>query len=218
MWDLGYSSNSVYFCTFSDLANKHILVLVHSKSAGNLYHKLGQFSYLFCILKTWLVEFVTVFKHIEFWKTRQKNIESWSGAFTSFLLSVCMSWYCIRVTKLTAKFPAFADFQQIGGRTSKVNFPEVPRGGEREVMSPKIRSSYQGYVDSPFKIYAGNLSWSLTSQALRDAFSHQPGYLSAKIIYDRDSGRSRGFGFITFSSAEEVESALSAMNGVVRNS
>ncbi|XP_047975591.1 33 kDa ribonucleoprotein, chloroplastic [Salvia hispanica] len=106
------------------------------------------------------------------------------------------------------------DGAQIGGRTSKVNFPEVPRGGEREVMSPKIRSSYQGYVDSPFKIYAGNLSWSLTSQALRDAFSHQPGYLSAKIIYDRDSGRSRGFGFITFSSAEEVESALSAMNGV----
>ncbi|KAL1545654.1 33 kDa ribonucleoprotein, chloroplastic-like [Salvia divinorum] len=106
------------------------------------------------------------------------------------------------------------DGAQIGGRTSKVNFPEVPRGGEREVMSPKIRSSYQGYVDSPFKIYAGNLSWSLTSQALRDAFSHQPGYLSAKIIYDRDSGRSRGFGFITFSSAEEVESALSAMDGV----
>ncbi|KAG6437201.1 hypothetical protein SASPL_102112 [Salvia splendens] len=106
------------------------------------------------------------------------------------------------------------DGAQIGGRTSKVNFPEVPRGGEREVMSPKIRSSYQGYVDSPFKIYAGNLSWSLTSQALRDAFSHQPGYLSAKIIYDRDSGRSRGFGFITFSSAEELESALSAMNGV----
>ncbi|KAL1545653.1 33 kDa ribonucleoprotein, chloroplastic-like [Salvia divinorum] len=79
------------------------------------------------------------------------------------------------------------DGAQIGGRTSKVNFPEVPRG---------------------------NLSWSLTSQALRDAFSHQPGYLSAKIIYDRDSGRSRGFGFITFSSAEEVESALSAMDGV----
>lgn len=129
-----------------------------------------------------------------------------------------MSWYCIRVTKLTAKFPAFGDFQQIGGRTSKVNFPEVPRGGEREAISPKIRSSYQGYVDSPFKIYAGNLSWSLTTQALRDAFSDQPGYLSAKIIYDRDSGRSRGFGFITFSSAEEVESALSAMNGVVKNS
>ncbi|KZV54857.1 33 kDa ribonucleoprotein, chloroplastic-like [Dorcoceras hygrometricum] len=106
------------------------------------------------------------------------------------------------------------DGAQIGGRTAKVNFPEVPRGGEREVMSPKIRTSYQGFVDSPHKIYAGNLSWDLTSQGLKEAFEEQPGYLSAKVIYDRDSGRSRGFGFITFSSAEEVESALNNMNGV----
>ncbi|XP_051131919.1 33 kDa ribonucleoprotein, chloroplastic-like [Andrographis paniculata] len=106
------------------------------------------------------------------------------------------------------------DGAQIGGRTAKVNFPEVPRGGEREVMAPKIRSSYQGFVDSPHKIYAGNLSWGLTSQGLREVFSQQPGFLSAKVIYDRDSGRSRGFGFITFSSAEDVESALNAMNGV----
>lgn len=83
-------------------------------------------------------------------------------------------------------------------------------------MTPKIRSSYQGYVDSPYKIYAGNLSWGLTSQGLREAFAEQPGFLSAKVVYDRDSGRSRGFGFITFSSAEEVESALNAMNEVVR--
>ncbi|KAL0374804.1 UNVERIFIED_CONTAM: ribonucleoprotein, chloroplastic [Sesamum radiatum] len=106
------------------------------------------------------------------------------------------------------------DGAQIGGRTAKVNFPEVPRGGEREVMTPKIRSSSQGFVDSPHKIYAGNLSWGLTSQALREAFAEQPGFLSAKVIYDRDSGRSRGFGFITFTSEEEVQSALNAMNGL----
>ncbi|KAL3628135.1 hypothetical protein CASFOL_027181 [Castilleja foliolosa] len=106
------------------------------------------------------------------------------------------------------------DGSQIGGRTAKVNFPEVPRGGEREVMIPKTRSSYQGFVDSPYKIYAGNLSWNLTSQALREAFAEQPGYLSAKVIYERESGRSRGFGFITFSSAEEVDSALNALNGL----
>lgn len=103
---------------------------------------------------------------------------------------------------------------QVGGRTVRVNFPEVPRGGEREVMGPKIRSSYQAFVDSPHKLYAGNLSWSITSQMLRETFADQPGLLSAKVIYDRDSGRSRGFGFITFESAEEVESALNAVNGV----
>lgn len=97
----------------------------------------------------------------------------------------------------------------------KVNFPEVPRGGERAVMGPKIQNSYRGYVDSPHKIYAGNLGWGLTSQDLRDVFAEQPGLLSAKVIYERDTGRSRGFGFVTFETEEAVQSALNAMNGVV---
>ncbi|XP_076952901.1 33 kDa ribonucleoprotein, chloroplastic-like [Bidens hawaiensis] len=104
---------------------------------------------------------------------------------------------------------------QIGGRTVKVNFPEVPRGGEREVMGPKIRRSNREFVESPHKIYAGNLSWIITSERLKDAFADQPGLLSAKVIYEKHSGRSRGFGFVTFSSPEAAESALDAMNGVV---
>ncbi|KAI3706574.1 hypothetical protein L6452_24406 [Arctium lappa] len=102
---------------------------------------------------------------------------------------------------------------QIGGRTVKVNFPEVPRGGEREVMGPKIRSSNRDFIESPHKIYAGNLSWIITSEKLKDAFADNPGLLSAKVIYEKHSGRSRGFGFVTFSSGEAAEAALSAMNG-----
>lgn len=98
----------------------------------------------------------------------------------------------------------------------KVNFPEVPRGGEREVMRTKIRDNNRSYVDSPHKIYAGNLGWNLTSQGLKDAFADQPGVLGAKVIYERNSGRSRGFGFISFETAEDVQSALNSMNGVVR--
>ncbi|XWS66572.1 hypothetical protein CRYUN_Cryun05aG0211100 [Craigia yunnanensis] len=108
------------------------------------------------------------------------------------------------------------DGSQVGGRTVKVNFPEVPKGGEREVMRPKIRRGYRSFVDSPYKIYAGNLGWGVTSEGLRDAFARQPGLLSAKVIYEGDTGRSRGFGFISFESAETVEAALNAMNGVVR--
>nr|XP_043634492.1 33 kDa ribonucleoprotein, chloroplastic [Erigeron canadensis] len=103
---------------------------------------------------------------------------------------------------------------QIGGRTVKVNFPEVPRGGEREVMGPKIRSSNREFIESPYKIYAGNLSWIITSERLKDAFADQPGLLSAKVIYEKHSGRSRGFGFVTFNSSEAAESALDAMNEV----
>ena len=98
----------------------------------------------------------------------------------------------------------------------RVNFPEVPRGGEREVMEPRIRSGYKGFIDSEHKIYAGNLGWRLTSEGLGDAFANQPGLLSAKVIYERDTGRSRGFGFVSFDSAENAEAALEAMNGEVR--
>lgn len=84
------------------------------------------------------------------------------------------------------------------------------------MMGPKVRSNYRGFVDSPHKIYAGNLGWGLTSHGLRDAFVEQPGLLSAKVIYERDSGRSRGFGFVTFETAEDAEAALDTMNGVVR--
>ncbi|KAJ7971687.1 RNA-binding protein CP33, chloroplastic [Quillaja saponaria] len=103
---------------------------------------------------------------------------------------------------------------QVGGRTVKVNFPEVPKGGERLVMGPKVHNNYRGFIDSPYKIYAGNLGWGLSSQGLRDAFADQPGVLSAKVVYERDSGRSRGFGFVSFETAEDAESALNAMNGV----
>ncbi|KAI3994085.1 hypothetical protein MKX01_012342 [Papaver californicum] len=103
---------------------------------------------------------------------------------------------------------------QIGGRTVKVNFPEVLRGGEREIMGPKIHRSNRGFVESPYKIYAGNLGWTVSSEGLKDAFANQPGLLSAKVIYDRDSGKARGFGFVTFSSAQDAQSAIDALNGV----
>ncbi|EEF38281.1 ribonucleoprotein, chloroplast, putative [Ricinus communis] len=51
-------------------------------------------------------------------------------------------------------------------------------------------------------------------EGLKDAFADQPGVLSAKVIYERDTGRSRGFGFVSFESAEDAEAALNSMNGV----
>ncbi|XP_047309206.1 33 kDa ribonucleoprotein, chloroplastic-like [Impatiens glandulifera] len=106
------------------------------------------------------------------------------------------------------------DGSKIEGRKVKVNFPEVPKGGERETMQPKIQSSNRSFIDSPHKLYAGNLSWDITSEQLKDAFGDLSGILSAKVIYDRDSGRSRGFGFVSFATARELESAIDAMNGV----
>jgi len=61
----------------------------------------------------------------------------------------------------------------------EVNFPKVPKGGERLVMGQKVRKSYNGFVDSPHKIYAENLGWRGNSEDLRDAFDEQPGLLGA---------------------------------------
>ncbi|CAL5207483.1 unnamed protein product [Lathyrus oleraceus] len=98
----------------------------------------------------------------------------------------------------------------VGGRVIKVNFPEVPKVGKGVQMS----SNYRGYVDSPHVIYAGNLGWDMTSKDLRQAFAKQQGLLSAKVIYERSNGKSRGYGFVSFETAEDVEAALNAMNGV----
>ncbi|WZZ07455.1 hypothetical protein YC2023_093376 [Brassica napus] len=70
---------------------------------------------------------------------------------------------------------------------------------------------FNPYVDSPHKLYAGNLGWNLTSQGLKDAFANQPGVLGAKVVYERDSGRSRGFGFVSFGTAQDLQSAMSAI-------
>lgn len=104
---------------------------------------------------------------------------------------------------------------QLGGRTMKVNFPEIPRGGERAVVGPRIRRSSRAFVDTPYKIYAGNLAWTLTSDGLRSAFEAQSGLVGAKVVYERDSGKSRGFGFVSFQSREDAESALANVNGAV---
>lgn len=102
---------------------------------------------------------------------------------------------------------------EIGGRNLRVNFPEVPRlpNGRSSARSPSNSGSF---VDSPHKIYVGNLAWSVTSEALREIFSKNGNVLGAKVIQDRETGRSRGFGFVAFSSEAEVEAALSEMDGL----
>uniref|UniRef100_A0A0C9SA73 Small ribosomal subunit protein cS22 n=1 Tax=Wollemia nobilis TaxID=56998 RepID=A0A0C9SA73_9CONI len=102
---------------------------------------------------------------------------------------------------------------QIGERTVRVNFPEVPRGAGRGTR-PTLPSSNSRYVDSPHKIYVGNLAWSVTSDALKSAFDGKGNVLGARVVYDRQTGRSRGFGFVTFSSEAEMEAAVSSTDGV----
>jgi len=63
------------------------------------------------------------------------------------------------------------------------------------------------------KLYVGNLPYSATDDTLSDAFAQCGTVESAKIIMDRDSGRSKGFGFVEMSSEQEAQTAISKLNG-----
>ena len=64
------------------------------------------------------------------------------------------------------------------------------------------------------KIYVGNLPYSIDDNALRHNFSEFGSVASAKVMMDRDSGRSKGFGFVEMGSAEEAQSAIEGLNGM----
>ncbi len=63
------------------------------------------------------------------------------------------------------------------------------------------------------KLYVGNLPFSTTDQELQDHFASQGTVVSAKVIADRFTGRSRGFGFVEMSNQEEATQAIDALNG-----
>jgi len=63
------------------------------------------------------------------------------------------------------------------------------------------------------KLYVGNLSYSVTESNLSEMFSEHGTVKSAKVIMDRDTGRSKGFAFVEMSSTEECQKAIDALNG-----
>ncbi len=63
------------------------------------------------------------------------------------------------------------------------------------------------------KLYVGNLTFNTSSNDLETLFAPHGQVTSAQVISDRDSGRSRGFGFVEMSSADEAQKAISSLNG-----
>ena len=63
------------------------------------------------------------------------------------------------------------------------------------------------------KLFVGGLSWGTTDEGLQGAFSRFGEIAEAKVITDRETGRSRGFGFVTFANDESAATAITEMNG-----
>ena len=63
------------------------------------------------------------------------------------------------------------------------------------------------------KLFVGNLSFNTTENDLNDAFAAHGTVTETNLMMDRTTGRPRGFGFVTMSTAEEAQKAIEAMNG-----
>ena len=63
------------------------------------------------------------------------------------------------------------------------------------------------------KLFVGGLSWDTTDASLHAAFERFGAVVEAKVITDRDTGRSRGFGFVTFEAAGDADTAMTEMDG-----
>ena len=63
------------------------------------------------------------------------------------------------------------------------------------------------------KIFVGNLSYRVTDEELEASFAPYGEVVSAQVVMDRETGRSRGFGFVEMASDSEAEAAIQAMNG-----
>ena len=63
------------------------------------------------------------------------------------------------------------------------------------------------------QIYVGNIAYSMSEDGLKDLFAQHGEVVSAKIITDRISGKSRGFGFVEMTDKDEAEKAIETLNG-----
>ncbi|KAI3764805.1 hypothetical protein L2E82_14821 [Cichorium intybus] len=104
------------------------------------------------------------------------------------------------------------DGTEIGGRKIKVNVTEKPLNG---VGFSILESEETPFVDSPYKLYVGNLAKTVTSESLKTFFAEKGNVLGAKVSRVPGTSKSSGFGFVSFSSEEEVEAAVSSFNDAV---
>ncbi|CAN1144874.1 29 kDa ribonucleoprotein A, chloroplastic [Linum perenne] len=94
------------------------------------------------------------------------------------------------------------DGKEFMGRALRVNMADKPR--------PKQPL----YPETEHKLFVGNVSWSVTSESLTEAFQSYGNVVFARVLYDGETGRSRGYGFVCYSTASEMQAALEAADGL----
>ncbi|KAI3822330.1 hypothetical protein L1987_09919 [Smallanthus sonchifolius] len=96
------------------------------------------------------------------------------------------------------------DSHELMGRIIRVEFAK----DNKKSSSPPPASGEKRY-----KLYVSNLAWRVRSNHLKDLFSAEFNPVSTRVVFENQGGRSAGYGFVSFASKEEAESAISALNG-----
>jgi hypothetical protein len=107
--------------------------------------------------------------------------------------------------------------------------PEMPTGSDLDTPTGSLAISVyfdrqvadalrrtlpsEGVLPMAIKLFVGGLSFSTSNDRLREAFAAAGTVESASVVTDRDTGRSRGFGFVEMATPEEAEQAISRLNG-----
>ena len=94
----------------------------------------------------------------------------------------------------------------MNGRLLTVN-KAAPRGSRPERPPREFEPSC--------RVYVGNLPWDVDNARLEQVFSEHGKVLSARVVSDRETGRSRGFGFVSMASESEMNDAIAALDGQV---
>ncbi|TKY55282.1 RNA-binding protein CP31B [Spatholobus suberectus] len=96
---------------------------------------------------------------------------------------------------------------ELNGRVLTVN-KAAPRG-----MQPERPPRPPRAFGSALRVYVGNLPWDVDNARLEQIFSEHGKVEDARVVYDRETGRSRGFGFVTMSSETDMNDAIAALDG-----
>ncbi|GFP83167.1 30 kDa ribonucleoprotein chloroplastic [Phtheirospermum japonicum] len=114
-------------------------------------------------------------------------------------------------------YVSFGTFSfELGGRPLRVNYgPPPPKRENSSFRGPRGGGGggERSYSDDTNKLYVGNLSWDVDNSALENMFRKQGDVKEARVVFDRESGRSRGFGFVTYCSRDEANNAIEALDG-----
>lgn len=99
--------------------------------------------------------------------------------------------------------------QEVSGRSIRIEFAKR----FKKPSPPRAPGPQPG--ETKHKLYVSNLGWKVRSSHLREFFSANFNPVAARVVFDAPSGRSTGYGFVSFATKEEAEEAMSSLDGKV---